>query len=114
MPNTVCWTGCPAVHHWFPENNEPGEEDHCLSRGNVDKCCFIYPEHLYLFDDYISGYKLQGREYPSFEIIANAEAYFSRSADSSYLEPFFDTRLRKMFAEKGLPDYYKINSAISE
>jgi len=110
MPNTLCWTGCPAVHHWFPKNSEPGEEDHCLARSNVDKCCFIYPEHLHLFDNYVGGYKLQGREYPTFEIIANAEAYFSRSSDSSYLEPFFDTRMRKILSEKGLPDYYNAES----
>ena len=110
MPNTVCWTDCPAVHHWFPKNNELREEDRCLSRSNVDKCCFIYPGHLYLFDSYVAGYKLQGREYPTFEIIANAEAFFTRSSDTGFLEPFFDARLRSMLAEKGLSEFYSIKS----
>ena len=110
MPNTICYTDCYAVHHWFPENNELRPEDRCLARENIDKCCFIYPEHLYLFDDYLGGYKLQGREYPTLEMMKNAEAYFNRSSPGSFLEPAIDVQLKKLISEKGLSAYYNTKS----
>lgn len=110
MPNTICYTDCYAVHHWFPKNNELQPLDRCLARENLDKCCFIYPEHLYLFDDYVGGYKLQGREYPTLEIIKNAEAYFSRNGYDKFIEPAVDKKLNKMIAEKGLEEYYNTKS----
>lgn len=110
MPNTVCFTDCYARHHWFPKNNELGQDDRCLARENIDKCCFIYPEHLYLFDDFVGSYKLQGREYPTFEIILNAEAYFSRTPGNSFIEPFIDEQLKTLISEKGLLTYYNTKS----
>ena len=110
MPNTTCWTDCPAVHHWFPKNNELREEDRCLAPCNLEKSCLIYPEHLYLFDQYVGGYKLQGREYPTYEIINNAEAYFDRSSSHNFLDHYVDKQIKNLISEKGLPDYYDIKT----
>jgi hypothetical protein len=110
MPNTVCFTDCFATHHWFPKNKELKQDDFCFAPNNIDKCCFIYPEYLYLFDNYIGGYKLQGREYPTKEIIKTAEAYFNRSSKNNFLESAIDDQLRKLISEMGLSAYYNTKS----
>lgn len=110
MPNTICYTDCAAIHHWFPKNNELRPEDRCMAWDNIDKCCLIYPEHLCMFDDYVGGYKLQGRDYPTFEIIKNAEAYFYRSSSNNFLDSYIDEQLKKLISEQGLLAYYNIKS----
>ena len=98
MPNTLCNINCPSIHHWFPTTERPfvAERDCWMNLNTVDKCGLIFPEHLYLFDNYVGGYKLQGREYSTQTIKYVCQYYFNRKGATEFVEPFF----RKDMAEK--------------
>lgn len=64
MPNALCHVDCPSMHHWFPDpQNQFVQKRDCPALNNVNMSGFISPEHLYLFDNLVEGYKIQGREY---------------------------------------------------
>lgn len=98
MPNTLCSIECPSFHHWFPTKEKPfNARKECYTRlETMDKCGLIFPEHLYLFDDYVSGYKLQGREYPTEAIKYLCHFYFN----GKYMEDFILPFLREDMAAK--------------
>lgn len=95
MPNTFCHIDCPSIHHWFPSKDRPFVLDRdCLvlkdSLGYTKKCGFIFPEHLCLFDNYIGGYKLQGREYTTSFLKQLCEIYFERKSARDFLFPLLE------------------------
>lgn len=116
MPNTICNIECPSLHHWFPPKNKPFDfqKDCWVKLGTIDKCGMIFPEHLNLFDDYVGGYKLQGREYPTEAIKYLCHFYFEEEYYKDFISPF----LREDMAEKlfylahSIPceEYYNINT----
>ncbi|MCQ2218007.1 MAG: hypothetical protein MJZ33_05920 [Paludibacteraceae bacterium] len=109
MPNTVCHADCPAMHHWFPK--EPFiQDEHCMSMKNIKNCAWVYPEHLDLFDPYVGGYKLQGREYPTDIIEEVCEAFFTRKSSPTLLEGDIDSKLKDFQKNMSLDDYYNIKS----
>ena len=78
MPNTLCDVNCPSVHHWFPTKDKPFKPSDCSMPNHLDMCGLILPEHLKIFDNYVGGYKLQGREYPTEAIKYLCHFYFIR------------------------------------
>ena len=107
MPNTYCHTDCQGIQHWYIEDIRTFEFDkHCPAYNDSTKSTFIYPEHLHLFDNYVGGYKLQGREYPTDKIITVCEAYFNRVTSETLLSPYLQEELQKLHNEYSLDDYY--------
>ncbi|OWV23693.1 hypothetical protein B7982_04475 [Fibrobacter sp. UWB2] len=112
MPNTVCHTDCPAIHHWFPSKDRPFNQDRdCMAIKNIDRCCFIYPEHLSLFDDFVGGYKLQGREYPTSIIKDVCRAFFTRKTPPSLLEANIEEKLQENLCKMTLEEYYNVKTS---
>jgi predicted AAA+ superfamily ATPase len=111
MPNTHCHTDCQGIQHWFIEDIRTFEFDkHCPAYNDSTKSTFIYPEHLYLFDNYVGGYKLQGREYSTDTIITICEAYFNRVTLETLLSPYLQEELEKLHKEYSLDDYYNFQT----
>lgn len=116
MPNTLCHIECPSMHHWFPSKTRPFDpHKDCWTRiDTLDKCGFIFPEHLHLFDEYVGGYKIQGREYPTEAIKFLCHFYFEEEFYKDFITPF----LREDMAAKlfdlahgdSLERYYNIKS----
>ncbi len=112
MPNTLCNVDCPSLHHWFPKTNDsfvPGR-DCLMTEENIGKCGLIFPEHLYLFDDYVGGYKLQGREYPTNAIKHICQYYFKRKKGEDFIDPFLKSsmaeKLKNLAYNTSLEEYY--------
>ncbi|HOJ64359.1 MAG TPA: hypothetical protein PLE45_08055 [Spirochaetota bacterium] len=77
MPNKICYTECNGVRHWFA-TKESIKELNCSKLANIENCNLIDPTHLYLFDEFVAGYKLQGREYRTEHIKYNLYLYSKR------------------------------------
>lgn len=90
MPNTLCNIECPSLHHWFPTKSKPFDSRYdCWTKlETMNKCGLIFPEHLIFFDDYVGGYKLQGREYPTEAIKYLCNYYFDEKFDKDFIKPF--------------------------
>lgn len=111
MPNTVCPTECPAMHHWFPTKENPFDERNCLVIKRMDRSSYIFPEHLYLFDEYVSGYKLQGREFPTEMLKHFCEDYFARkSGDIATMSQEYMNILRADINRMGIMPYYNVKT----
>lgn len=97
MPNTCCDIECPSTHHWFPSKNRPfvPQRDCSMNLKNISRCGMILPQHLYLFDNYVGGYKLQGREWPTEVIKYLCHFYFYRTEYSDFIDPFFKKEMSK-------------------
>ncbi len=91
MPNSLCDVNCPSVHHWFPTEDKPfnPKKDCSMTIDNISQCALIFPEHLELFDDYVAGYKLQGREYPTEYLKYLCHFYFKREKYNDFVSPLF-------------------------
>lgn len=97
MPNTLCNVDCPSIHHWFPQKNQKFV---CWTTPNtLDKCGLIFPEHLEMFDDYVAGYKLQGREYSSEAIKYLCHFYFFRTEYENFVDPFLNKDMAKQIKD---------------
>ena len=80
--NCKCYAFCDGTHHWFATKEEE-EHIYCPrkffttnSQEQIFKdSIFIRPNDLQLFDPYISYYKLQGREYKTWQIINDIVFY---------------------------------------
>lgn len=111
IPNAYCHVDCPGVHHWFAKdyNNQPF---HTLCPSFNDHegtySTFIRPEHLQLFDPYVGGYKLQGREWPTPYIMQICEAYFYRTSADTFLPAHLRDKLAKAQQNAKWEDYYNI------
>lgn len=119
MPNTLCHIDCPSIHHWFPSKERPFvQERDCLvltdSEGYINNCGFISPEHLCLFDDYVAGYKLQGREYTTDLLRYICELYFKRKSPQKLLQALLGEDLANEMSEelfRRTPDnYYNVKT----
>ena len=116
MPNTFCTVDCPSVHHWFPKNKQKFRQttDCPVSVATMRKSGFIFPEHLHLFDKYVSGYKLQGREYPTEAIKHLCHFYFTREEYSDFVDPFLGEELSEALkmeiSKMPIEEYYNSQS----
>jgi len=119
MPNALCHIDCPSIHHWFPSDDHPFvlERDCWVLRNKedyVDKCGFISPEHLYLFDNYVGGYKLQGRESSTDLIKYVCGLYFERKSPAELINAMLGDELSLKIQDsmsKMSPDgYYNVNT----
>ena len=117
MPNTLCHVDCPSIHHWFPARPFIQERD-CLVVKDKDhylnKCGFISPEHLYLFDNYVGGYKLQGREFSTDLLKYICQVFFERKAPYELLEGMlgreFALEYEAAFHQMSVEDYYNVET----
>lgn len=115
MPNTLCHVDCPSMHHWFPKSKSSFEQKRdCPVINNVEMSGFIDPEHLYLFDNLVSGYKIQGREYSTDIIIYICSIYFRRQSAKELLNAMLGDELSESMQIYNpcinLQDYYNIKS----
>ena len=115
MPNTFCHIECPSTHHWFPRQDRPFKQDRdcpVLTDHNnyIKKCGFISPEHLYLFDPFICGYKLQGREYTTELLKYICQIYFERKSPLELLNAMLGKEISNKLIEYShnipLEEYY--------
>lgn len=80
--NCKCCSFCDGTHHWFASKEEE-EHMYCprkffninFQEQNFKNSIFIRPNDLQLFEPYISYYKLQGREYKTWQIISDIIYY---------------------------------------
>lgn len=118
MPNTLCNVDCPSVHHWFPTENNPfiAERDCWMTPQTIDKCGLIFPEHLGLFDNYVGGYKIQGREYSSQAIKYVCQYYFTRKYSEDFVDPFFGNvmaeKIKSLIRDTEPETYYNTKTSI--
>lgn len=111
MPNTYCHTDCLGDHHWFVKDIDSFDfEKSCPAIKDVRKSSFIRPEHLYLFDNYVGGYKLQGREYKTDIIVTICEAYFSRRTIDGLIPSAIENSMNNFLKDKNVEEYYNIKS----
>lgn len=107
MPNSFCHTDCPGIQHWFVKDIRNFEFDKlCPAYNDNTKSTFIYPEHLYLFDNYVGGYKLQGREWSTDTIITACESYFNRLTPDTLVPQSLNDKLKELHSQTSLDDYY--------
>lgn len=74
LVNCDCGIYCPGTHHWFAS----AEDEQIITCPNKDRWednIRISPNDLSLFKPYITYFKLQGREYTSFEILQDILSY---------------------------------------
>ena len=121
MPNTLCHIECPSIHHWFPKNSIPfKQEKDCLVIKDKEryllKCGFISPEHLYLFDNYVGGYKLQGREFTTDLLKYTCRLFFERKSPYDFIEVMlgseFALEYRSAFQRMTPEAYYNVQTPI--
>lgn len=119
MPNTLCHIDCPSVHHWFPSKKQPFvQKRDCLALKDTEKYVkksgFISPEHLYLFDNYVGGYKLQGREYTTDLLKHICQIYFKRKSPKNMLDAMLGNDLSLQLQDNlnsmSLEEYYNIKT----
>lgn len=118
MPNTLCNIDCPSIHHWFPPKNKPFVQNRdCMAlidkHNYVKRCGLISPEHLCLFDNYVGGYKLQGREYSTDMLMYICQIYFEREAPTELYDMLGKDLSFKLQAElnsMSLNEYYNIKT----
>lgn len=99
MPNAICHVDCPSTHHWFPTARKPFDpyKDCPVTCGNIDRSAVILPEHLSLFDDFVGGYKIQGREYSTETIKYLCHFYFNRTVYRDFIDPFLSPEMASRF-----------------
>ena len=118
MPNTLCHVDCQSMHHWFPTRPFVQQRD-CLvvkdRKRYLNNCGFISPEHLYLFDDYIGGYKLQGREFSTDLLKYTCQLFFKRDDPFRLLEGMlgkdFAVEYHSAFEQMTLEEYYNVKTS---
>lgn len=117
MPNSLCDVNCPSVHHWFPAKDRPFDpsRDCSMTIEHIDRCGLILPEHLHFFDDYVGGYKLQGRELPTEAIKYLCHFYFKRTKYKDFIAPFLSEDMARKFKELftifTIDEYYNTKTA---
>ena len=80
----------------------------------ISMTAFIPPEHLYMFDDWVGGYTLQGREYVTDLVEEICRIYFSRDDSRNLCHTMLGDDLsykfRRMSFESDLSIYYNMKS----
>jgi hypothetical protein len=81
LVNCACGYTCPGTFHWFAGCDERGAElvigPPCQS-SKPEQMILIPPNNLNLFDPYVHGYKLQGREHILETIKRDIDTYIPR------------------------------------
>ena len=79
LVNCWCDKNCSGTFHWLANSYEEEKkiQNICPNKngGTIKNKIFIPPQYLYLFQDYISYLKIQGREYPTEKIIEDVVTY---------------------------------------
>lgn len=104
LVNTACHTDCYSPAHWF--NPKFDAVKNCKQRENVSKTCFIPPNQLYIFDQYIGGYKLLGREFTTKMLIEECEMYFHRDYKKGMFKKWLEEGIAQQQAAMTLEQYY--------
>lgn len=78
LVNCDCNIYCPGTHHWFA-SKEDEQITRCPGNNNWENLIRIEHRDLQLFEPYISYFKLQGREFCTFQIIREFLSYLSFS-----------------------------------
>lgn len=110
MPNSLCHTDCAGVHHWFMKDANFDAENLCPARKDISRSTFIFPEHLDLFDNYVGGYKLQGREWSVDYVVTICESYFNRITLDALLPNGLNEELRALQHKTSLEEYYNLKT----
>lgn len=112
MPNSFCHTDCQGIQHWFVKDVKSFKHDKsCPAFLDNNKSTFIRPDHLFLFDDYVGGYKLQGREWSTDYVVTICEAYFNREMPKYLiLSEKLNDELQIMMSRMSLDDYYNLKT----
>lgn len=110
MPNSLCHTDCAGVHHWFMKNAKFDADSLCPARKDTSRSTFIFPEHLDLYDSYVGGYKLQGREWSTDYVITICESYFNRITLDALLPRELNNELHTLQHKTSLKEYYNLKT----
>lgn len=85
LSNCGCSVHCQGIHHWLAKNEEEDKKATCPPKEKFEDIILIHPEHLYLWKNCISYFKLQGREYHTSSLIQ--DIVFYTSADLNVEKP---------------------------
>jgi hypothetical protein len=78
LANSYCSYICTeARNHWYSTSENIGSVN-CTKHFNKDKLVYIPPEYIHLFEPYVSNFKLQGREYPTFKLANEIYYYYNK------------------------------------
>lgn len=111
MPNSMCHTDCPGLHHWFAEDIRSFERSNsCPAVKDESRSTFIKPEHLAIFDDLVGGYKLQGREWSADYIVSICEAYFHRTTLKHLISDGLLKTINEGLSKLGEEEYYNVKT----
>ena len=91
LVNCFCMTCCDGTRHWFIREEQENNLFFCPHKihSESDKykdIIFIRPDHLELFDKYITYFKLQGREHATQEIIQDIILYTTKLEQYHFFE----------------------------
>lgn len=92
--NCGCTIKCDGTHHWFIQESEENAQFYCPKKYNPQELnkykniVLLRPDHLYLFDKYITYFKLQGREYPTEKIIQDIVMFTTNFTRYDLFEPY--------------------------
>lgn len=82
LVNCGCSIFCDGTHHWFEKTRKMESEfykfcprEQCPENKVYEKIVFIKPTHLYLFENKVAYFKLQGRESTTQHIIQDIIMY---------------------------------------
>lgn len=80
--NCTCSINCQGTSHWFATENDTIK---CpsIQENNIQKQIIIPRDFLYLFNNYINIYKLQGREFPT-KLIIEQIIYYNTTIPKSF------------------------------
>ena len=98
--NCHCTTFCEGTHHWFISQEEENTPLFTCPKRIRPECnqyeniILVRPDHLELFNEYISYFKLQGREQPTEKIIKDIIMY-TTDLDNYFL--FNDINIQNTF-----------------
>lgn len=100
LVNCDCNIYCPGTHHWFA-SEEDEQTIRCPSNNDWKNLIRIEHRDLQLFEPYVSYFKLQGREFCTFQIIREFLSYLSfsqilppQNSEIAYYNPASNTLLQ--------------------
>ena len=91
LVNCDCSIYCQGSHHWFASSQEE-KQIHCPKKNSWSDIIRIEPQDLYLFEPYITYFKLQGREYSTTNLLKDIILY---TTNFKYLNPNLNTNENK-------------------
>ena len=91
LVNCSCNKNCNGTQHWLAKTQEEEDTIICPNKNNkisIQDTILIPPGDLQLFDNYITYYKLQGREYSTYQLIQDVCMYKSDIHTTSTINYF--------------------------